>query len=366
MDSKVMQKHSNSIFSDKFKRSIAFLLYRNRFLFFYILIGLFSIILEIIIYRGLEQLGVHHPLSNFGGLITGILFAYWLNVRFNFKVPISKRNRAFFFFISISLVSVLINFIFKVQLLELGWSYETARLTVSGNLFLIGYFFHKKFSFADYKKVGVAVYANGVEDIKGIYEKIGSYADFIHVDIIDSSFGDIDTDPATYRLETIKAYWPDHPLHVHVMSKYPSKWISHFENYAEIVFVHYEIDEDISSVRNQINERKMKSGVVLTMATDPTEVKNEITDCSNIMILSIPKPGKSGQSFDMKAINRINKINKWNERKYFHLYVDGGVSEKNIQLLNVEGVVSGSSVLSHDNPSKQIMRLQTSSNFEQI
>ena len=84
------------------------------------------------------------------------------------------------------------------------------------------------------------------------------------------------------------------------------------------------------------------------------------------MILSIPKPGKSGQSFDMNAISRINGINKWIERKHFHLYVDGGVSEKNIQLLNVEGVVSGSSVLCHDYPSKQIMRLQTSSNFEQI
>ena len=150
------------------------------------------------------------------------------------------------------------------------------------------------------------------------------------------------------------------------MSKYPSKWISHFENYAEIVFVHYEIDEDLSSVKNQINESKMESGVVLTMATDPIEVKDEITDYSNIMILSIPKPGKSGQSFDMKAINRINKINRWNERKHFHLYVDGGVSEKNIQLLNVEGVVSGSSVLSHDNPSKQIMRLQTSSNLNKF
>ena len=86
------------------------------------------------------------------------------------------------------------------------------------------------------QEVGVAIYANGVEDIKGIYEKIGSYADFIHVDIIDSSYGDVDTDPP-YRLETIKAYWPDHPIHVHVMSKYPSKWIAHLENYA-ILFLY--------------------------------------------------------------------------------------------------------------------------------
>ena len=127
---KVMINYQSSIFSDKFKRSIAFLLYRNRFLFFYILIGLFSIVLEILIFRGMERVGVHQPLSNFGGLVYGILFAYWFNVRFNFKVPTSKRNRAFIFFISISLVSVSINFIFKSQLVELGWSYETARLTV--------------------------------------------------------------------------------------------------------------------------------------------------------------------------------------------------------------------------------------------
>jgi pentose-5-phosphate-3-epimerase/putative flippase GtrA len=322
--------------------------------------------LEIIIFRGLERVGVHQSLSNFGGLVTGILFAFWFNVRFNFKVPLSKRRRAFLCFISISLISVMINFIFKSQLLQLGWSYEISRLTVSGSLFLIGYFFHKKFSFADYKKVGVAVYANGVEDIKGIHEKIGSYADFIHVDIIDSSYGDIDTDPATYRLETIKAYWPDHPIHIHIMSKYPSKWIPHFKNYANVVFVHYEIDEDLSSALNQINELKIKSGVVLTMSTNPAIVKDDIIDCSNIMILSIPKPGKSGQIFDMNAVSHINLINRWSERKNFYLYIDGGVSEKNIQLLNVEGVVSGSSVLFSDNPVRQIMRLQTSSNYEQI
>ena len=58
-------------------------------------------------------------------------------------------------------------------------------MIISGSCFIIFYFLHKKFSFKDYVKVGVAIYANGVEDINKIYEKIGPYPDFIHVDIVD-------------------------------------------------------------------------------------------------------------------------------------------------------------------------------------
>ena len=358
--------NSASIFSDKFRKSLSFIFYKNRFLVTYTVIGFISICLEILVFKGLQKLDLNRLFSHSSGLVAGIFFAYWMNVRFNFKIPPTKRKRAFYYFVLISLVSVSINFIFKKQLIELGWSFEKARLTVSGSLFLLGYFFHKKFSFSDYKKVGVAVYANGVENIKGIYEKIGSYPDFIHVDIIDSSFGDIETDPAAYRLEAIRAYWPETPIHIHIMSKYPQKWLVHCKDYAEVIFVHFEIEEDLGEIFNEISSYSVEPGLVIMMSTAPTAVKKYINEIRNLMLLTIPKPGKSGQDFDISALVRIDDINLWSERKHFSLYVDGGVSEENIHLLNVEGAVSGSSVLKHDKPVKQIMRLQTSGHYEQL
>ena len=73
----------------------------------------------------------------------------------------------------------------------------------------------RKFSFRDYKKVGVAIYANGIEDIKSIWEKISTFPDFIHVDIIDETFSNNTPNPKAYRLETIEAFWPQKDIHCH-------------------------------------------------------------------------------------------------------------------------------------------------------
>ena len=80
---------------------------------------------------------------------------------------------------------------------------------------------------------------------------------------------------------------------------------------------------------------------------------------------AILQPGSSGQAFEMGTLERIAAVQAWPERSHFDVCVDGGVTEGNVGLLNVEIVVSGSSVLKSADPRRQIMRLQTSSNYEQ-
>lgn len=345
---------------------IEFLIYRYRFLMKYTAIGVLSLFLEIVVYHGLEHLGWLDLAANMTGLAAGILFAYWLNVRFNFKVPRAKRNRALAYFVLISAGSAMINFIFKGQLQGMGWSYERARFLVAGSFFLLAYILHRKLSFSDYKKVGVAVYANGVEDIKGIYEKIGSFPDFIHIDVIDETFGQIPTAPVAYRLETIRAYWPRKPIHIHIMSRTPSRWIEAAAPYVDTIFTHAETDENTAHVLRTILGHKKRAGICL-MAQTPIEAALPYAeDITDIMLLSITEPGVSGQELEMSVLDRIDNINQWKQRHHLHLCVDGGVNEKNITYLNVENIVSGSSVLDSPNPPQQIMRLQTSSNYERI
>lgn len=355
-----------SIFSHDISQRFTFLVYRFRFLMSYVVIGGGSIGVEILIFRGIERLGfvswVAYPI----GLAAGILFAYWLNVRFNFKVPKAKRNRAFTLFVTISCLSATINLVFRNQLEAVGWRYETSRFVVAGTFFLLGYVLHRRFSFADYKKVGVAIYANGVEDIRGIHDKIGSFPDFIHVDIIDSTFGDQSPPPASYRLEVIHAYWRHKQIQAHVMSRTPTRWVRELAAYVDTVCVHVEIDESVEEVLKLIRSLGKKAGVSLTMATPLSCVRQLLPYVDVVMLLTIACPGKSGQQFDMEALARIAEINKWNERGRFCLCIDGGVNETNIGMLNVENVVSGSSVLNSQFPTRQIMRLQTSGSYEAV
>ena len=67
----------------------------------------------------------------------------------------------------------------------------------------------------------------------------------------------------------------------------------------------------------------------------------------------------------LKALDMIKELNTYKERESLVLSVDGGVNSSNIGLLPVDKVVSGSYVLKADNPIKNIMKLQTSSQYEE-
>ncbi len=346
---------------------IQFRLYCYRFLLVYIVIGVFSLILEFVTFRGLDELGLPSLAANVVGVALGIYFAYFMNVRFNFKVPRAKRNRALGYFVIISGGSFAVNYIFKGQLLARGWDPEVSRFIVAGVLFYAAYLFHRRFSFSDRKLVGVAIYANGVEDVKGIFEKIGTCPDFIHVDLIDETFGAGKAEsPQTYRLETIRAYWPQKKIHAHIMSRTPSKWISEIAPHVDAIIVHADIDEPLDDALEGISKLNRQAGLCVAMRDSLEMIKACRAEVDMLMILSIPEPGRSGQAFDMNALNWVAEINDWPQRAHFDFCVDGGINESIVGLLNVEQVVSGSSVLNADDPKRQIMRLQTSSNYERV
>jgi ribulose-phosphate 3-epimerase len=355
---------SGDLLDKQTKASLKFTFYCYRFLINYIIIGALSICVEILIIRALAYFGTHFILAVPSGIGIGILFSFWFNVRFNFKVPVGKRHRAFLFFSGISIGSACLNFIFRNQLVDAGLSYEVSRFMVAGLLFSIAYGLHRKFSFKDMKQVGVAVYANGIEDIKLINSKIGPYPDFIHVDLIDKSFSETGTDVRAYRLETISAYWPNKHIQVHLMSRNPMAWLDDILPYADTIIVHAECDEDLSAVIKKIKDNGKSAGLCLLMKTPIDVAKRYLDEISTLMLLTIQEPGKSGQKFEMEGLQRIEQIKSWEDRKDFVLCIDGGVSEENIHLLNVELVVSGSSVLKNADPARQIMRLQTSNNYE--
>ncbi|MFH1970198.1 MAG: GtrA family protein [Verrucomicrobiota bacterium] len=354
------------LLNPKISKKIQVFLYRYRFLLIYIVIGITSLVVELLCGYGLIMSGIHSLPAKGLGLAGGIFFAYWMNVRFNFKVPTVKRHTAFMYFCIISAGSAAINFAFNTQFMELGLTYGKARFLVASQFFLVAYMFHRRFSFADFKKVGVAIYANGIEDIKGIYEKIGEFPDFIHVDIIDHTFGELESDPKTYRMEVVRAYWPRKSVHVHIMSQKPSRWIREVAPFADTIYIHIEIEEDLGEMLSLIHSLGKHPGLCITMPTPAEKCRLYLDKFDTIMLLTIAEPGKSGQRLDMNVLARIEEINNWPERSRFSVCVDGGVNEKNVGMLNVESTVSGNSVLSHIQPFRQIMRLQTSSSYEKI
>jgi ribulose-phosphate 3-epimerase len=256
--------------------------------------------------------------------------------------------------------------VFFISKFQSQISYEKLRFLISGSLFWIAYIFHRKFSFKDFKKVGVAIYSNGVENIDLIYQKVNQYPDFIHIDIVDETFNKESKEVLSYKSEVIKGYWNSKFIECHIMSKNPKKWIREVIQNVNRIFIHCELNENIEELLKLIKENNCQSGIVIQNIDQLSvfEKYNGLID--SLLVLSIESPGYSGQSFKMDSLEIISKINNHKLRNQISLVVDGGVNNKNISLIKSENIVSGSYVNNSKDPIKNIMILQTSSQYESI
>ena len=139
----------------------------------------------------------------------------FLNIKLNFfKKKLTYQALIYYFLISIfslSLQFFINNFTnFK---LDFFYNYEIERLIISAAVFIFAYLLHKKFSFKNSAKLGVAIYASKDSDVHNIFQKIGIYPDFIHVDIVDETFVK-EAKPINYeKYNLIKQYWKDKEVH---------------------------------------------------------------------------------------------------------------------------------------------------------
>lgn len=344
---------------------IKYILYRYKFLLFYILIGFSSIILEIIVMRAMISYDIPNSFSSVIGFVVGLIIAFTLNVRFNFHIAYSKLKKALLYFSIISSISFIVQMLLREKILSYGYSFDFSRISISGLFFIFSYFLHRRFSFREYKKVGVAIYADGVEDINFIYNKISNISDFIHIDIVDKSFNPNSKEVKAYRAEVVRAYWQKKIIEVHIMSRKPSNWLSELFPYVDIIYIHPSLDEDLAEVLKSIKSNGCSPGIAIGVNESMEAIHPHIDNglVKNILILAIPQPGFSGQQFDLRALPMIEILNKLSNRSDFQICVDGGINDTTVKYLNVDSVVSGSYILGSNNPIKNIIHLQNSGEY---
>ena len=333
---------------------------RKKILFFlrYCLIGFISICIELILRKLLLSLNSGNIISSIFPLFIGIIFAFIANISFNFKIPRYYYNKSFIYFSLISISSFTVQYLLSNFFIFQNLNYEIARFLISGSVFLIAYNFHIKFSFSKNKKVGVAIYLDNSENIKDIFAKVGYHPDYIHVDFVDKTMNENVDKPNFEKFNEIKKIWPNHKIESHIMSTKPMKYITQFSKFSDVIYFHYEIDEKIEKVRDLISSYNVETGLVLHASKKYNDLENLIKSYKEVLILCIEKPGESGQAFLDTSNGLIEKINNLKIRNKFNLCVDGGLSQKNINKIECEKIVSASNVFKNKNPKKQITNLQ--------
>ena len=223
---------------------------------------------------------------------------------------------------------------------------------------------HINISFKQKRKVGVAIYLTDRKNIDDIFNKIGPYPDFIHIDILDSNSSEKEKNLSKQIIKELYNVWPNHKLDLHIMSKNPSNYITEYNQNIDVIYFHYEISEDIDIVINSILNIKAKPGIVLHAINDYDNLEQIVEKFNYVLVLSIDKVGVSGQVFIKKAEDLIEKLNNLKIRNNFELCVDGGITIENINKINCEKIVSASNILNSSNPKRKIMGLQTLSRYE--
>ena len=333
---------------------------KKKLIFFirYCFIGFISISLELLLRKILLIFNFNNILATILPLAFGISFAFIFNIKFNFNIPRYYYKKSFFYFSIISISSFTFQFLLSKVIFFQNFNYELTRFLISGIVFLIAYNFHIKYSFAKNKKLGVAIYLDDKENIKDIFSKVGYYPDYIHVDFVDETMNENISKPNFEKLSEIKQWWPNHRIESHIMSKNPLNYIGELSEYSDVIYFHHEIEDEIDEVRTLIDSYKIKPGLVLHASNKYKNLENLINTYKEILVLCIEKPGESGQKFLDKSNALIEEINHLKTRDKFNLCVDGGLSQKNINNIECEKIVSASNVFKNKNPKKQIINLQ--------
>lgn len=199
-----------------------------------------------------------------------------------------------------------------------------------------------------------ANFANIGEDVK----KIESYADMLHIDVMDGhfvpniSFGV----PAVSGIKNATKLMLD----VHLMIENPLSYIEKFAKAgADLITVHIEAPDDASECIKLIESLGIKTGIALNPDTPPQKIEH-LADRVDMVLQMTVFPGFGGQSMVTQALDNIGIIRQMIGPEK-DLQVDGGIYVQNcaeITALGANVIVSGTGIFGQADSVKAIQQLK--------
>ena len=208
-------------------------------------------------------------------------------------------------------------------------------------------------------KVSISILDCDFENITSEIKKINdNKIDLIHIDIMDGKFVNNQTEKL-FNLNKISSL-TNLKYDIHMMVEEPLDKIDEYIKYEpEIITIHIEKNSNLIDCIRKIKSYNINAGVAINPDTNISELYDILELIDLVLIMSV-HPGKGGQKFISKTIDKVKDINNKKNKNNFIISVDGGVNDTNSKDLINSGadlLVSGSYLVKSDNLNNSIKSL---------
>ena len=177
-------------------------------------------------------------------------------------------------------------------------------------------------------------------------------ADLIHVDVMDGHF----VPNLTIGPPVIKALKKNCSIKfdVHLMISPVHKYIDAYADAgADIITIHPEATDDLSSSIKKIKDLGKKVGVSLNPETKVSIIKDHLEQIDLVLIMSV-NPGFGGQKFMPEVLDKIKELKNIQKKQNidFDIEIDGGINFENSKIAIEAGaniLVSGTTIFKSNN-----------------
>ncbi len=177
-------------------------------------------------------------------------------------------------------------------------------------------------------------------------------ADMIHVDVMDGHF----VPNLTIGPPVIKSLKKHSSIQfdVHLMISPVHKYIDDYADAgADIITIHPEATDNLSSSITKIKELNKKVGVSLNPETKIDAIISHLDKIDLVLIMSV-NPGFGGQKFMPEVLKKIKELKKLQAEKNidFDIEIDGGINFENSKKAIEAGaniLVSGTTIFKSNN-----------------
>jgi len=197
-------------------------------------------------------------------------------------------------------------------------------------------------------------------NLVGEIDRISAVSDLVHLDVMDDKF--VPNFTFTFEAAADLIGKSALPVDAHLMVENGDIAGPQFAEFGcASVTVHAEATNNIAQTLKSIRKIGSRAGLALKPSSEIEEYSEFIDDVDMFLIMTV-EPGFGGQSFMSEMVPKIQRTRKLIGLRPIWLQVDGGISEKTIEIAASAGAdtfVAGSAVFKADDPAEMVRKLRS-------